>query len=154
MAGGILKKDLLRTGRYMFVLIAVINNEELLDKLVDGWLDAGVTGATILESTDLLHLVNHHVSVFAGFRSLSNGGIPHNKTIFTAIEDQKVLDQAVACLKSLCRSTKKPSQGVYCVVPLADFGRLGVELDPDRRRRHLEKKVGRRLKKQTDSPPH
>ena len=127
----------------MYLLIAVINNEELLDELITGWLDMGITGATVVETTDLLQLISHHIPIFAGFRSLTTGGQQHNKTLFTGIESRESLDQAVAYLEMLCRQTGKPHQGVYFVVPLQEFGRLGVEIDPDQHRNHIEKKIGK-----------
>ena len=130
----------------MYLLIAVINDEELLDELITGWLDIGVTGATVVETTDVLQLISHHIPIFAGFRSLTSGGMRHNRTIFTAIEDHEVLDQAVAYLETLCLETEKPHQGVYFVTPLLHFGRLGLELDPAQRQRDMAKKLGRPLK--------
>ncbi len=130
----------------MYLLIAVINNEEILDDLLTGWLDMGITGATVLESMDSLQLISNYIPIFAGFRSLTSGGALYNKTIFTAIENIKVLDKAVDYIETLCRDTGMPSQGIYFVLPLLRFKRLGQDLDPSGRHRHLEKKLGRPLK--------
>lgn len=134
----------------MHLLIAVINNEELLDDLITGWLDMGITGATVAETTDLLQLISDHIPIFAGFRALTSGGAIHNKTLFTAIEDRETLDQAVAFLEMIFSRTNKPHQGVYFVTPLIAFGRLGSEVDTGQRWRHMEKKVGKPLKKKKD----
>ena len=130
----------------MYLLIVVINNEEILDDLLTGWLDMGITGATVTESTDSLQLISHHIPIFAGFRTLASGGPLHNKTLFTAIENIKILDKAVDYLERLCNDTGRSSQGIYFVVPLVGFKRLGHALDPSGRQRHLEKKLGRPLK--------
>lgn len=130
----------------MYLLIAVINNEELLNELITDWLDIGITGGTVAETTDLLQLISYHIPIFAGFRTLMSGGMPHNKTLLTAIEDRDSLNQAVACLETLCLRTGKPHQGVYFVVPLVAFGRLGLEVDPEQHQSHMEKKVGRPIK--------
>ena len=136
----------------MYLLIAVINDEELLDELITGWLDIGVTGATVVETTDLLQLISHHIPIFAGFRSLTSGGMYHNRTLFTAIEDRKVLDQAIAFLETLCRETEKPHQGVYFVTPLQHFGRLGLEEDPGQRQQYMSEKMGKVLKESAEKP--
>lgn len=130
----------------MYILITVINNEELLDEIITGWLDIGITGATVIESTDSLQLISHHIPIFAGFRALTSGGMPHNKTLFTIIEDPEVLDQAIDYLETLCADTGKPSQGIYIVAPATRFGHLGRREDPEERHRHMEKKIGRPLK--------
>lgn len=130
----------------MYLLIAVINNEELLDRLITGWLDIGITGATVAETTDLLQLISHHIPIFAGFRSLTSGGTIHNKTLFTAIENRETLDKAVAYLEMICSQTGKPHQGVYFIAPIKAFGRLGLAVDRMEHRNHMEKKLGKPLK--------
>ena len=111
----------------MYILITVLNNEALLDELITDWLDIGITGTTVIESTDSLQLISQHIPIFAGFRALTSGGMPYNKTLFTIIEDQEILDQAIACLETLCIDAGKPSQGIYIVAPATRFGRLGLE---------------------------
>lgn len=109
----------------MYLLIAVINNEDILDDLITGWIDMGITDATVIESTDLLQLISNNIPIFAGFRNITTGGATHNKTIFTALEDRELLDQATAFLKSVFNETGKPSQGFYFVIPLLEMDRLG-----------------------------
>ena len=135
----------------MYLIIAVINNEELLDELITGWLDIGVTGSTVIETTDSLQLISHHVPIFAGFRALTSGGMQHNKTLFSIIESKELLDQAVAFLKTICEETNRPHQGIYCVTPLDQWGRLGKEIDTSAHRQHVEKKIGRPLKAKEDA---
>lgn len=130
----------------MYLLIAVLNNEELLDQLITGWLDMGITGATVAETTDLVQLISHNIPIFAGFRSLTSGGMIHNKTLFTAIENQETLDKAVAYLEMICSQTGKPHQGVYFIAPIKAFGRLGLAVDRMEHRNHMEKKLGKPLK--------
>ena len=135
----------------MYLIITVINNEELLDELITGWLDIGITGSTVIETTDSLQLISYHVPIFAGFRALTSGGMQHNKTLFSIIESQDLLDQALAFLKAICQDTQKAHQGVYCVVPLSQSGRLGQEIDTSEHRQHVEKKIGRPLKTKDES---
>jgi len=129
----------------MYLLISVINSEEILNELLTTWLDIGVTGATIIESMDSLQLISRNIPIFAGFRALTDGGTLHNKTLFAAIENKKILDMATACLETLCNNTGKSSLGVYFVIPMTDFKRLGQELEPEKRQEHLEKKIGKLL---------
>jgi nitrogen regulatory protein P-II 1 len=130
----------------VYLLFVVLNNEDLLDDLIAGWLDIGITGATVIESTDSVQLISHHVPIFAGFRSLTSGGMQHNKTIFSVVEDKASLDAAIHLIENLCEAAGKPHQGIYFVAPLAEFGRLGRDVDPEQHRRHMEKKYGRPLK--------
>ncbi|MEW5733513.1 MAG: hypothetical protein AB1921_01590 [Thermodesulfobacteriota bacterium] len=127
----------------MHLLFAVINNEDLLDELITGWMDLGITGGTVLESTDALQLLSSHVPIFAGFRSLTAGGVTHNKTLFTAIKSKALMEQAVAFLEDLFERAGAPHQGVWFVLPMEGFGFLGSKVDDEKRRRHAEKKMGK-----------
>ena len=110
----------------MYLLFAVIENEDLLDDLITGWMDLGISGATVIETTGALQLITQHIPIFAGLRSLTSGGGRHNKTIFTAVQNEELLNSAVSFLEDLCNKTEKPHQGVYFAAPLSHFGRLGV----------------------------
>lgn len=116
----------------MHLLIAVIENEDLLDELITGWLDLGIPGATVIESTGALQLISRHVPIFAGLRSLTSGGGRHNNTIFAAVEDEPLLAAAISFMEELCRKTGKPSRGIYAVAPLSHFGRLGAHPESGR----------------------
>ncbi len=115
----------------MYLLTVVIKNEELLDELITGWLDIGITDATVIETTDSVQLISHHVPIFAGFRSLTSGGMLHNRTIFTAIKEKRVLDQAITFLKEVCGEAGKPNQGLYFVTLIEEFEKLGKKKSPD-----------------------
>ena len=131
----------------MYLLIAVINNEELLEELITGWLDIGVSGSTVIESTDSLQLISHNVHIFAGFRSFTSGGMKHNKMLLTVIESDALCKNACDYLEALYREKEMPHQGIYCVIPVIRFNRLGPEIDTRERHKHMEKKIGRSLKK-------
>ncbi|MFH2097907.1 MAG: hypothetical protein ABIJ95_00220 [Pseudomonadota bacterium] len=128
----------------MYLLICVINHEELLDTVITTWLDMGISGGTIIETTDILEYLSDHVPIFAGFRSLTTGGISHNKTLITAIPDRKTLNQALAFLRSAFEQTGKPHQGVYFVVPVEGFGYLGKQVEDQERIAHAEGKLGKK----------
>lgn len=133
----------------MYLLTTVINNEALLNDLITGWLDIGISGATVIETTDVIQLISSNIPIFAGFRTLTSGGMTHNKTIFVAIEEKHLLDQAIAYLEAICQRSGKSHQGIYFVTPITQFGHLGQAVKESDRKRHLEKKMGRPIKKET-----
>ncbi len=108
----------------MYLLTAVLNNEELLEELITGWLDLGITDANVVETTSSVQFISQHIPIFAGFRTLTGGSASHNKTIFAIINDKDILDHAISFLKSLCKETGKPDQGSYFVSPVEKTGSL------------------------------
>lgn len=127
----------------MYLLTSVINNEELIDELITGWLDIGITGSTVIESIDSLQLISHHVPIFAGFRVLTGGGMSRSKTLLTIIENKTILHTAVNYLIKLFKETGEAHQGIYFVTKLSDFGRLGKEIDDDQHKKYIRKKIGK-----------
>ncbi len=115
----------------MYLLTTVINNEELIDDLITGWLDLGLTDTTVIETTDALQLISHHVPIFAGFRALSSGGMHHNRTLFTIVTEKKTLESAILFLKQLIKETGKSQQALYFVTPIIDMGKLGDNSSPE-----------------------
>ncbi len=113
----------------MYLLTAVINNEDLIDEIITGWMEIGITDTTVIETTDALQLISHHIPIFAGFRALTSGGMRHNKTVFSTINDQKTLKTAVTFLEKVCMDSGKTKQGNYFVIQLKKAGLLGENDD-------------------------
>ena len=74
----------------MQLLIAVINHVEQLDDILAGFVELGITGATIVNTEGMGHVLSHEVPIFAGLRSLTARSRPSNQTVFSVIEDDKV----------------------------------------------------------------
>ena len=52
------------------LLLLIVRNKAVLDEVVTGLLDAGITGATILDSRGLGSVLRHDMPIFAGLASL------------------------------------------------------------------------------------
>ena len=79
----------------MHLLVFVLNKEELLDEILTGLVDIGVSGATVIDSMGMLQVISQDVPIFAGFRSMTTGGRPHNKTVFSVIREEEILKEAI-----------------------------------------------------------
>ncbi|MCF8067623.1 MAG: hypothetical protein K9L30_03445 [Desulfobacterales bacterium] len=109
----------------MNLLTVVIDSDDFLNEILTGWLELGISGATVIETTGSLQLISDHVPIFAGFRSLTSGGKHHNKTVFAVIKDEKLLENAISFIEKTSKKTKKFQQGIYFVTPVIRFGKLG-----------------------------
>ena len=133
-----------KSSHNQYLLIVVINNEDYIEELVSGWLECGINGGTVIESTDMIQLISYNVPIFAGFRALTNGGaMRHNKTIFTAVKDRWILEKAVRFVEGLLKRSGKPHQGIYFVLPIIALDRLGLEVDSKTHSEHIKTKLGR-----------
>ena len=112
----------------MQLLIAVINHVEQLDDILAGFVELGITGATIVNSEGMGHVLSHEVPIFAGLRSLTARSRPSNQTVFSVIEDDKV-DAAIALIQEVCGSLDQPGAGIVFTIPVARVVGLAPELD-------------------------
>lgn len=75
----------------MKLAILILNKEELLEVLLEGFIEIGVTGATILNSIGMGHIMSSDdVPIFAGLRFMFAGSRPYNKTVISVVKEDKI----------------------------------------------------------------
>ncbi len=114
----------------MQLLVAVINYEEHVDDVLTGFIELGITGATMIDSEGMGHVLIHH-PVFAGLRrSLGSRSRPINHTVFSVIDDDKI-DAAIAVIQRVCGSLEVPGAGIVFAVPVSRVVGLAPALGLD-----------------------
>ncbi|MFC2160898.1 P-II family nitrogen regulator [Acidobacteriota bacterium] len=101
----------------MKLLVLILNKVEKLEEVLEGYLEAGVTGATIIDSIGMGHVISEEVPIFAGLRFMFAGAKPHNKMIFSVITDNKV-DPVINVLKKILGDLGQPGTGIVFTMPL------------------------------------
>jgi len=109
----------------MHLLIFVLNKEELLDDILTGLLDIGVSGATVVDTMGMLQVISQDIPIFAGFRSMTTGGRSHNKTIFSVIREEEILKEAIAFIEETCLQFEEKTIGILATAPVTYFSHLG-----------------------------
>jgi len=112
------------------LLIAVINEEEKLDEILSGFMELGVTGATILDSEGMGRVLSHDIPIFAGLQSLASRTRPKNQTIFSVVDDEKA-EAVISLLQEICGDLESPATGIAITVPVSRVTGLAPELDED-----------------------
>ena len=80
----------------MKLLILILNKVEKLKEVLEGFIEVGISGATIIDSVGMGHIISEEVPIFAGlcfmFSGVDSSGlrfwnltpkVPHNLAIFT-----------------------------------------------------------------------
>jgi len=111
----------------MQLLVAVVNDPDKLDEILSGFLELGITGATIIGSEGMGRLLTHDIPIFAGLQSLMAGARPQNRTIFSVVSDDKV-DPAMALLQDVCGNLAAPATGIAFALPVSRVVGLAPEL--------------------------
>lgn len=112
----------------MQVLVAVINHEECVDSVLAGFVELGITGATVVDSKGMGRVLSREVPIFAGVRTLMERSRPANRTLFCVVDDDKVED-AIAMIQEACGSMAEPGVGIIFALPVARVVGLSPELD-------------------------
>lgn len=110
------------------LLIAVVNREEWLEEVLAGFLELGITGATVLDSEGMGRLLTAEIPIFAGLQTLTSRSRPRNYTVFSVIDDPDKLEDALALLQEVCGNLEGPATGIAFTLPVTRVVGLAGEL--------------------------
>jgi nitrogen regulatory protein P-II 1 len=102
----------------MHLLVCVINRQEDLERVLSGFVELGVTGATVLESRGMARLVSRELPVLAGLQAVLAQARPTNSTVFSVIESTERLEAAVRMVEKVCGGLDAPASGIVFTVPV------------------------------------
>ena len=100
----------------MKLLFIVLNASDLLEQVLEGLIEAGVTGATVVDSVGMGHILED-VPLFAGMRSMFSAARPRNNMVLSVIADGnareclEVLDRIIGC-------SREKGRGIAFTVPI------------------------------------
>lgn len=109
------------------LLIAVVNDPDKLDEILSGFVEIGITGATVIGSEGMGRLLTHDIPIFAGLQSLIAGARPQNRTIFSVLPESNV-QAAFDLLQDVCGNLAAPATGLAFTVPVNRVVGLAPEL--------------------------
>jgi nitrogen regulatory protein PII len=104
----------------MRLLVAIINDPDNIDSILDEFYELGVKGATVVDSTGMAHIMADRVPFFARFSNLGEENPSGNKTIYVLLNSDEVLKKAVEAIERVTGDLRRPDTGVVFTVPV-DF---------------------------------
>ncbi|MCD5410873.1 MAG: hypothetical protein LRZ93_04365 [Clostridiales bacterium] len=110
----------------MELLVIILNRIEYLTEILDGFVDAGIKGATIIDSSGMGHLVADHIPFFAQFAELSHVDKHHSKTIFTVVNCCEEKDKAVEIVEECVGDITEPDTAFIFSLPVTFIKGLAV----------------------------
>ena len=106
----------------MHALILVLNKTEYLEDILNKLMEIGVKGATILDSQGMGSkiLSNDYSSsnLFGTLKTAFDREHPYNKTIFTVIENEDLLHEAMKVIQEVSGGLSDPGEGLMFTVPV------------------------------------
>ena len=101
----------------MKLLLLFLNKVEKLEEVLEGFVEVGISGATVVDSVGMGHILSEEVPIFAGLRFMFAGNKPHNKTIFSVMRDEKE-EQVIRLLQKILGDLNQPGTGMVFTISL------------------------------------
>ena len=114
----------------MRLLVAVINDPEKLDDVLAGFIEIGITGATVVNTEGMGHVLAHDIPIFAGLQTLISGSRPQNRLVLSVIRAGQT-SEAIALLQDVCGNLESPATGIAFTIPVDEVHGLAPELGDD-----------------------
>lgn len=105
---------------YMKLAIVFLHKSEYLEELLSMFLEIGVTGATILDSVGMGHIISENIPIFAGLREAFVGSSPRNKVILIVTEDALVKTIAEA-VDEVCNQESSRASSFVVTLPVDEI---------------------------------
>lgn len=102
----------------MKLIVFILNKEELLDEVLAAYVEAGITGATVLDSEGMGRYLTYEVPLFADFKEFMRGNKPYNKTILSVVSDEKVIPGLKKLLDEITGGLSSPGTGILFTLPV------------------------------------
>jgi nitrogen regulatory protein P-II 1 len=112
----------------MFMILFVLHDPEKLDEILTAWEDCGVSGITILPSTGIKRhqsksALRDELPLIPSMDDILEHMVNLNRTLFTLVKDQAVVDQVVTATESVTGDLNSPNTGILAVLPVTQvFG--------------------------------
>jgi nitrogen regulatory protein P-II 1 len=105
------------------LLVLVLDQLEKFPDVLKAWEEAGVPGVTILDSVGSRRLQGYSrlddLPLMPSLRSLAVGEEIHNRTLLAVIEDDAVLERAIAAAEKVVGDFAQPDTGILFVMPVS-----------------------------------
>lgn len=102
----------------MQLFVLVLNKTEWMEDILHQMALAGVSGATVLESTGMARILKDvdDMPFFSGLRSMLNHDRAQSNTVFVVLEDNQV-DTVRKIVNDVTGGLSKPNTGIMFSVP-------------------------------------
>ncbi|GIV64933.1 MAG: hypothetical protein KatS3mg046_193 [Bellilinea sp.] len=121
----------------MFMILFVLDDPGRLDELLEGWSEIGIQGVTIIESSGFYRRQIKRTKLHLTFLVEPASSILEegNITLFTAVEDEALVEQCLQKTEQIVGDLEKPHSGVFLSWPLSSAKGLHKSLEEGKKTR-------------------
>lgn len=110
----------------MELLVAIFKDYRAVEDILLGFVELGITGATVLEGRGMGQLIGE-IPIFAGTRGLFPGSASDSHVIVSVMESGRAR-QALALVDRVAGPLSQPGTGIAFTVPVGTLDGLTSEL--------------------------
>lgn len=110
----------------MVLLVMILPDDEVLEEILEAFLELGITGATVLDARGMGEILAREVPIFAGLRGLFPGA-EQSRHLVLSVCDRDLAGEAVAILRDIGRLDQRGT-GVAFTLPVEATWGLAREL--------------------------
>jgi nitrogen regulatory protein P-II 1 len=113
--------------RELELLFCVVKDYRQRDMILEGFLELGITGATIVDAHGMAQVLSKDVPIFAGLSSLFPRGSSDSSLILSVLDTSK-RDDAVRLIEDVLGNFDAPGSGILFTVKIAYVRGLAEEI--------------------------
>ncbi len=102
------------------LLIAVVKGHRRVEAVMEGFLERGLPGATVVDAKGMGQIVSTELPIFSGFRSFFPGSGEESYLILSVLKDEDVED-TIRMLRDVCGDFAEKGTGIVFTVPVLGF---------------------------------
>ncbi len=92
--------------------VIFLNKTEYLEDILAAFVEAGISGATVLDSVGMGRYLSQNVPIFTGLFDMFPGSSPTNKTILAVTEEENI-EKILRILDDVCEGLDDPGKGLF-----------------------------------------
>lgn len=106
----------------MQVLLIVLNKVDYLNDILEKFVEMGVKGATIIDSQGMAGAIVENdvnsIPLFGALKNIIKGTGSHNKTIFTVLKNEELVERVVNAIQKLLDDKDNSKTGFMFSIPI------------------------------------
>lgn len=99
------------------MLLCVVKDYRHLDMILEGFLELGISGATVIDARGMAQVLSADVPIFAGLSSLFPGGGADSHLILSVLEGGRV-EEVSRLIEDVCGDFSAPGSGILFSIPV------------------------------------
>lgn len=100
------------------LVVIVLNKTEFLTEILDGFVEEGLRGATVIDSSGMGHILANYIPFFAKFADMEEEQKNHSKTIFTVVDSEFERNKAVRVVEEIIGDISEPNTAFIFSLPV------------------------------------